>query len=231
MSSTMRTLAGKAALRTLAVLVAAALGWKWGLAPSLAVAPRPARTELAQPPPQAAGERPFAVRVAFAASEKWSGTVTAAGARVVEARGFQTSGADRVSAVAFDLEAADARPRAPRRKGFVLRGSATEAGRITIETGRGAVAAGIWELALGREVPYLDGRVHLERLVYAERLSDGTRDDDYPSIAVGPDGAAWAAWLSYGDGRDEIRVAKNGGAWRTFTPVPGTSGDVWRPQI
>ena len=62
------------------------------------------------------------------------------------------------------------------------------------------------------------------------RLTENSQEDDYPTIAVSGE-AAWAAWQSYHGDSDEIRVAKYDGKWRTFTRVPGTSGDVWRPQV
>jgi hypothetical protein len=221
-----RGLAARLGAKAVIVLVLVLVVWSW--APrTVTLQAGPLAQQAAQAP---AGERPFAVRVAFGASEKWSGRVSAEDARIVEARGWQTLAADRVTGESFELEA-DQRPRAPIRKGAILRGAGGRAARILVQTGGGVVSFQVWDLALGREVGYLEERVRVERLLYSERLSDGRREDDYPAIAVAPDGTAWAAWQSYGDGRDEVRVAKYAGAWRTFTPVPGASGDVWRPQL
>ena len=68
------------------------------------------------------------------------------------------------------------------------------------------------------------------------RLSDDTRSDDFPVIASNPGNReeVWVAWTSYGGRRDEIRLARRdpyAGRWGTWNPVPGVSGDVWRPSL
>jgi hypothetical protein len=64
------------------------------------------------------------------------------------------------------------------------------------------------------------------------RLSDPKREDDFPSVAVGPDGTVWSVWASYSGLYDEIRgrTYRNGG-WSTSFPIPGVTGDVWMPQV
>ena len=68
------------------------------------------------------------------------------------------------------------------------------------------------------------------------RLSDDTRSDDFPVIASNPGNReeVWVAWTSYGGRRDEIRLSRHDpdtGRWGTWNPVPGVSGDVWRPSL
>jgi hypothetical protein len=64
------------------------------------------------------------------------------------------------------------------------------------------------------------------------RLSDDKREDDFPSIAAGPDGAVWAVWASYSGLYEEVRGrCYRNGAWTTFFPIPGVTGDVWMPQV
>ncbi len=58
------------------------------------------------------------------------------------------------------------------------------------------------------------------------------REDDLPSISAAPDGSLWAVWLSYSDRRDEIGLRQyRNSRWGNFQRVPGTSGDVWLPQV
>lgn len=58
------------------------------------------------------------------------------------------------------------------------------------------------------------------------------REDDLPAIAAAPDGSLWAVWLSYADRRDEIGLRQyRNGRWGNFQRAPGTSGDVWLPQV
>ncbi len=63
-----------------------------------------------------------------------------------------------------------------------------------------------------------------------EKLTTDDRADDYPSIAAVDGKKAWLVWQSYSGQNDEIRLRQYDGAWRTYTRLPGVSGDVWRPQ-
>ena len=71
----------------------------------------------------------------------------------------------------------------------------------------------------------------------AQDLADVTmagsqmREDDLPSLAAGPDGSLWLAWVAYADRRDEIAIRQwKDGTWGNMRYVPNTSGDVWLPQ-
>lgn len=74
------------------------------------------------------------------------------------------------------------------------------------------------------------------RITEATRMTDDTRSDDFPHIVSNPQNRAevWCAWLSYSGRQDRVHLAKyvpaanNWGAWSV---VPGSIGDVWRPQL
>src|SRR5215469_5820491 len=58
------------------------------------------------------------------------------------------------------------------------------------------------------------------------------RQDDWPSIAVGPDGSAWVAWLSFAGDRDDVGLRRyRNGKWENLQWVPATSGDNMMPQV
>ena len=68
------------------------------------------------------------------------------------------------------------------------------------------------------------------------RMSDDTRADDYPVIATNPDDRddVWMIYVSYSGQRDELRLARRdagSGTWGPWNPVPGVTGDVWRPSL
>ena len=70
------------------------------------------------------------------------------------------------------------------------------------------------------------------RLPSAVRISRELRENDFPDIAVAPDGKTWAVWSSYAGGRDELHLSRfQDGIWHVYTPVPGVSGDVWRARL
>ncbi|MFB3827079.1 MAG: hypothetical protein ACE15B_09925 [Bryobacteraceae bacterium] len=58
------------------------------------------------------------------------------------------------------------------------------------------------------------------------------RQDDCPAIAAGPDGAVWAAWLSFDGSADAVAIRRHHeGKWGSLLWVPGASGDTWQPQV
>jgi hypothetical protein len=67
--------------------------------------------------------------------------------------------------------------------------------------------------------------------VAVQELTSDDRNDDCPSLAVADDKKAWLVWQSYSGQNDEIRLRQYEGNWRTFTRLPGTSRDVWRPRL
>ncbi len=68
------------------------------------------------------------------------------------------------------------------------------------------------------------------------RMSDDTRADDFPAIVTNPDDRddVWMVYASYSGRRDELRLARRdaaSGIWGPWNPVPGVTGDVWRPSL
>ena len=67
-------------------------------------------------------------------------------------------------------------------------------------------------------------------------MSDDTRADDFPAIVANPADRddVWMVYASYSGRRDELRLARRdaaSGTWGPWNPVPGVSGDVWRPSL
>jgi hypothetical protein len=58
------------------------------------------------------------------------------------------------------------------------------------------------------------------------------RQDDWPAIAIGPDGSTWVTWLSFAGDRDDIGLRRyQNGKWGNLQWVPATSGDNMMPQV
>jgi hypothetical protein len=187
------------------------------------------------PQPQATAGDSFWIRVSFghgaAPQERWSGSVRAENARLVEVKGWLLRADDRLSLNAFELQTINARTKAGEPKGITVRGTGGGSGRVVVTTERGKFSIALSDLDPGRELEFLDGTVRATGMLRVDKLSDERREDDYPSIAVSGKGTAWAVWQSYSGRTDQIRLSKYDQGWRTFTIVPGVSGDVWRPQI
>ena len=80
-------------------------------------------------------------------------------------------------------------------------------------------------------IPAPDSRFH-----DVVRMGEDFRADDYPAIVTNPDNSddVWMIWVSYSGRRDELRLARRDpefGVWGPWNPVPGVTGDVWRPSL
>ncbi len=72
----------------------------------------------------------------------------------------------------------------------------------------------------------------LAQLDSVKSVGTELRSDDLPDIAAAPDGSLWVVWMSHSDRRDEISLRQSReGIWSNVVMVPGTSGDVWLPQV
>ena len=174
--------------------------------------------------------QPFAVRISFGYTDPeavtWSGSVGADQATITSLEGWLFMNADSISLNTFEISAGG-----PINKGLTISGTGTPGGYVSVVTNRGSFSIPLFGMGLGKPVRLLDGAARAERLPDAVNLSDGSAEDDYPSIAVGKDSRAWAVWQSYFQDQDEVRLAKYEDNWRTYTTLPGVSGDVWRPQV
>ena len=177
----------------------------------------------------------FSVRVTFGYGHdppaRWVGSIGADGARIDELGGWLFGSEDRIELDTFELHTRHpARPE-PTRKGLVVRGTADPGARLKVASDQGDFSFRLEALASGSELALLDGSVRVSGLPGARKLTDDSRFDDYPSVAVAENGDSWLAWQSYSGRRDEICLRKFDESWRTFSRVPGVTGDVWRPQV
>ncbi|MBI3209402.1 MAG: hypothetical protein HYZ37_10960 [Candidatus Solibacter usitatus] len=74
------------------------------------------------------------------------------------------------------------------------------------------------------------------RLSRVMRLTDDTRSDDFPAIAVNPKDRSevWCAWASYSGKQDRVHLSRHDpskDSWGAWSVVPESIGDVWRPQL
>ena len=123
-------------------------------------------------------------------------------------------------------------PGPPPPSGIFIVGQGTESTSIQLDTKQGKVSFRLAEAGWGKTLRKLSGAIEIERVPGADRVSQAKQANDFPSIAVGSGGKAWAVWQSYAGGRDEVQLAGyKEGEWYTHTTLPGSSGDVWRPQV
>src|SRR5262245_20192464 len=210
--------------------------------------PPPGQAAVALPP----GER-FTALVLLgckdAAERDWSGEIAIADGQITGLDGWKFFGTDEVtSRAAWSYRSGRERPPAAvvgevlhwvpyppgqlEPGGLLVSGRASQGAMLVLGTRQGSFGFRLSELDWGTVLERLDGAVRIVRLPSATPLSAEPRENDFPDIAAAPDGGVWSVWTSFSGGRDELHLAQwRDGFWHAPMPVPGTSGDVWRPRV
>ena len=102
-------------------------------------------------------------------------------------------------------------------------------GRAAFETEQGGFQVDLGSLRYGRPQRFLDGSVVVDRAVSARKISaDDGRQNDFASLATGPDGQLWVAWVAYLGGANEVLLRRyDGNAWGEIRTVTDKPGDVF----
>lgn len=79
---------------------------------------------------------------------------------------------------------------------------------VSVKTAQGDFDFKVSDIGYGKFIEKLSGGVDIERVAATRQLSSGRSDDDYPALAVAPDGTAFAAWVSFTPGLDRDERAK-----------------------
>ena len=123
-------------------------------------------------------------------------------------------------------------PGEPAPGGVFVHGEGSGATRLSFRTLGGDFELRLDQLAWGEPLRALAGAVEIQRLPGATKLSERRRENDFPSVAVAPDGSVWAAWQSFDGASDTVRLAHwMDGQWNDNTPLPGSRGRAWSPSV
>jgi hypothetical protein len=85
---------------------------------------------------------------------------------------------------------------------FLVLTGVTEASLVKVETKQGDFEFRLADVPYGRVVEQLQGAVDVERVAASRPLTRARDDDDFPALAVAPDGSAAVAWISFTPGLD-----------------------------
>ena len=112
---------------------------------------------------------------------------------------------------------------------FRARGGRT---RVSFETEQGNFRVDLRNLPLGRTQRFLGGRAVVDRTITTQKISDDGRQNDFASLASGPDGQLWAAWVAYRGGANEVLLRHyDGNAWGEIQTVTDKPGDVFLAKV
>jgi hypothetical protein len=219
------------------------------------------------------------VRIRFGltdkAPQKWDGTISVAPGKIERIDGWRFEDGDEVhdttgwkaSTRSLTVRRSNNAKKAGKGKGgnanmadngvILLLTDVSESSVVKVKTEQGNFDFKLSDVAYGKFIEKLDGAVDVERVAASRPLSEGRMDDDFPALAVGPDGNACAAWITFTPGldRDErarrmekepanfaylakepgadrlwLRIQKNG-AWSEPVPITEGHGDLYKCAI
>ncbi len=113
---------------------------------------------------------------------------------------------------------------------IVTLADATDESRIEVKTAQGGFDFRLGDVAFGKPLTELKGAVSVERIVPATRLTTTRTDDDYPAVAIAPDGTMYVAYVSFTPGLDrDVRAHALDAPIKDFAPLakPPGGDQVW----
>ncbi len=117
-------------------------------------------------------------------------------------------------------------------KGVVLDVDAGTGTVVKLETAQGSAEFRTDRVRYQEPARLLGGRIRVERVPHSQRMSESLSDDDYPAIAVGPDGRVWVAWIAFENGSDtvQLRSSPDGELWEGIVTL-APPGDYYQVDL
>ena len=117
-------------------------------------------------------------------------------------------------------------------KGVVVDVKGGDQTRVSITTAQGNAEFRAGEVRYQEVLRRLDGRIRIERVPASERMSESLADDDYPAMAIGPDGRVWVAWIAFENGADtvQVRSSADGKTWDDAVTL-APAGDYYQVAL
>ena len=117
-------------------------------------------------------------------------------------------------------------------KGVVVDVAGGDETRVSIKTAQGEAEFRAGEVRYQETLKRLEGRIRIERAPASQRMSESLADDDYPAMAIGPDGRVWVAWIAFEDGADtiQLRSTADGRTWDDPVEI-APAGDYYQVAL
>jgi hypothetical protein len=146
-------------------------------------------------------------------SIRWDGTITVKEAGKYSLDGWRFEDQDDIDGNLFHFTTHEARAQggplsrfrsAPYvANGFVINAEAvTDKSEFIFTTAQGDFRFQAGEIPFGHGIYKLGGRVYIDRIPMARRLTETKEEEDYPSAASGTQGDIWMAWVQFHHSRD-----------------------------
>jgi hypothetical protein len=142
-------------------------------------------------------------------SIRWDGTVSASQAGNFKVEGWRLETVDAIGGNVFHLSTRVAHggigPVVP--NGIIVTADAvTGNSEFAITTAQGDFSFRASDVPYGRGIYKLDGRVYIDRIPAAARLTDTPDEEDYPAMATGANGDIWLAYVKFRHSPDYLKL-------------------------
>jgi hypothetical protein len=146
-------------------------------------------------------------------TRRWDGTISATQAGSLTLDGWRFEGVDNINGNLFHMATHPARLfNNPTGGDFVANGliinadAVTDSSEFIFTSAQGDFRFRASEVPYGSGVYKLGGRVHVDRLPAATRLSDSPDEEDYPSMASAGNGDVWLAYVQFHHNPDHLKL-------------------------
>ena len=216
----------------------------------MAVDPSPSQLN---PLPRPESEPNLALRIVFGLEDTeptdWSGTATSSTGKVSGIEGWHFSSDDKIEGKqSWRCSTKKPLPTPPNFNhprefrlappypfdlvGVVIRLSVPTGAKLTVDTASGSITLVPDELRYGTTLKVLGGKARVERVPVASRITDSSREDDFPALTYSRDGKLWLAWIGYADDSDQVFLrASQAGVWQEPIEVGAGPGDRFKVGV
>lgn len=161
----------------------------------------------------ARAQAPASFRILFGVTDtggtRWDGTVKVSQAGRYTLEPWRFEGVDNIVGDTFHFTTHPGHQGASSvvANGFILTAAAVSDGsEFSFDTAQGSFSFRAADVPFGNGLYRLGGRVYVDRLPVAARLTDTPEEEDYPALAAAANGDAWLAYVQFHHSPDADKI-------------------------